>query len=64
MRKNGLALVRKVIQIPESGNFRLVESGIREIFSAESGMLGFGIRYSAKGIRNPTNDWRQESKFH
>ena len=57
MRKNGLALVRKVIQIPESGNFRLVESGIREIFSC-------GIRYLAKGIRNPTNDWRRESKFH
>ena len=32
-RKNRLALVRKVIQIPESGNFRLVESRIREIFS-------------------------------
>lgn len=33
MHKNGLALVLKVIQIPESGNFRLVESRIREIFS-------------------------------
>ena len=27
-------------------------------------MLGFGIRNSAKGIRNPANDWKLESKFH
>ena len=39
-----------------------LESG--KFFPAESGMLGLGIRYSAKGMRNPTNDWRRESKFH
>ena len=27
----------------------------------ESGILGFGIRNTA---RNPTNDWNPESKFH
>ena len=25
----------------------------------ESGILGFGIRNTAQGIRNPTNDWNQ-----
>ena len=39
---------------PESGNFLLVESGI----------LGLGIRNTAQGIRNPTNDCNPESKFH
>ena len=28
------------------------------------GILVFGIRKSAQGIRNPTNDWNPESKFH
>ena len=37
---------------PESGKFFLVESGI----------LGFGIRITAQGIWNPTNDWNPESK--
>ena len=36
----------------ESGKFYLVESGI----------LGFGIRITAQGIWNPTNDWNPESK--
>ena len=36
----------KRIRIPESRNFLLVESGI----------LGFGIRNPALGIRNPTKD--------
>ena len=27
-------------------------------------MLGFGIRYTAQGIRNPTKDWNPGSKFH
>ena len=36
------------------GNFLLVESGI----------LGLGIRNTAQGIRNPTNDWNTKSKFH
>ena len=37
------------------------DSGFREIF-VESGILGFGIRNSALGIRNSTNDWNTESK--
>ena len=28
------------------------------------GIPGFGIRNTALGIRNPTNDWNPESKFH
>ena len=43
----------KGIRIPESRNFLLVESGI----------LGFGIRNPALGIRNPTKDWNPESKL-
>ena len=45
---------RKGIRILEPGKFPLVESGI----------LGFGIRNTAQGIRNPTNDWNPDSKFH
>ena len=30
----------------------------------ESGFLGFKIRNTAQGIRNPTNELSQESKFH
>ena len=30
----------------------------------ESTILGFGIQNTAKGIRNPTNDWNPESKFY
>ena len=26
--------------------------------------LGFGIRSTAQGIRNPTNDWKPESRLH
>ena len=44
----------KELWIPESGNFLLVEFGI----------LGLGIRNTAQGIRNPTNDCNPESKFH
>ena len=40
--------------IPEFGKMLLVESGI----------LGYGIRNSAQGIRNPAKDWDPESKFH
>ena len=29
----------------------------------ESGILGFGIRNTAQGVRNPTNDWNPEFKF-
>ena len=39
------------------GNFGLwnLESG--KILLVESGILGFGIRKTAQGIWNPTNDW-------
>ena len=30
----------------------------------EAGILGFGIRNTSQGFRNPTKDWNQESKFH
>ena len=30
----------------------------------ESGILGFRIGNTAQGIRNPTNDWNPQSKFH
>ena len=36
--------------------------GIEEIFDCGMGILGFGLRNSAQGIRNPTNDWNPESK--
>ena len=37
--------------------FLLVESEIRETFAC-------GIRNTAQGIRNPTNDWNSESMSH
>ena len=30
-----------------------------KIFLMESRILGFGIRNTAQGVRNPTNDWNQ-----
>ena len=48
---HSLFALRKGIQILECDKILLVESGI----------LGFGIRNTA---RNPTNDWNPESKFH
>ena len=33
------------------------------ILLVELKILGFGIRTTAQGIRNPTNDWNPESKF-
>ena len=44
----------KGTQIPEAGKFLLIEFEI----------LGFGIRNTAQGIRNPANDWNPESKFY
>ena len=44
----------KGIGIPASGKFLRVESGI----------LGHRIRSTAQGIRNPSNNWNPESKFH
>ena len=44
---------RPMLGIPESEKFLLVESKI----------LGFGIRNTAQGIRNPTIDWNPESSW-
>ena len=44
----------KEIEIPESGKFLPLESGI----------LDFGIRNTTQGIRNPFSDWNPESKSH
>ena len=41
--------------------WKIYESGIREIFASQSGILGFGIWNTAQGIRNPTNDSNPES---
>ena len=42
----------------ESVRFSLVGFGIRQSFAVESRILGFEIRNTAQGIRNPTNDAR------
>ena len=53
--KSGFQNPRNVyLWIPESGKFFLKESGI----------WGFRIWNTARGIRNPINDWNLESKFH
>ena len=44
-------------------NRPFVEIGIRTNFARGTGTLGFGIRNTAQGIRNLTNDWNPESKF-
>ena len=44
----------KVIRTRESGNFKLIESGIRKISAC-------GIRKRAQGIRNPAYAWNPES---
>ena len=44
----------KTIRIPESWKFLPVEFGI----------VGFGIRNTDQGIRNPTNDWIIEFKLY
>ena len=55
----------KVIQFQESGEFLIVACRICETDSpVDCGILGFEIRNSAKGIKNPVNDWNPESKFH
>ena len=48
----------KRIRIQESRKFLLVvETRMEESFLVETGILGFAIRETAEGIRNPTNDW-------
>ena len=41
-----------------------VYTGNWKIGLMESGILGFGIWNTTQGIRNPTNEWYPESKFH
>ena len=36
----------------------------RKVLLVESGILDFGFRNTAQGIRNPTKDWNLEFKFH
>ena len=45
----------KGIRIPQFGKTLLI---------MESGILCFGTRNTAQRIRNPTNDWNPEPKFH
>ena len=48
----------KRIRIKKSRKFLLVvETRMGESFLVETGILGFAIRETAEGIRNPTNDW-------
>ena len=42
----------------ESVRFSLVGFGIQQSFAVESRILGFQMRNTAQGIRNPTNDAR------
>ena len=46
---------------PRRGN---LDYGLRKYFLVKSGILGFGIRNTAKRIWNPTKDWNPESKFY
>ena len=48
---NGLSPLMREFGFRNAGNFCL-------------GNLGSGIRNTGRGIRNPTNDWNPESKFH
>ena len=41
---------------PPLGSIGIVEYQIQQVYFVESGILGFGIRKTAQGIRNPTND--------
>ena len=48
----------KRIRIKESRKFLLVvETRMGVSFLVETEILGFAIRETAEGIRNPTNDW-------
>ena len=56
--------------VGESGKFLLVKSGAYNTIQYNtiqillSTPLGFEIRNTAWGIRNPSNNWNPESKFH
>ena len=53
----------KGFSIPETRKFWLVQLGIQEFLAWNAGILQFGIRNTAKGNRNPANDWNPESNF-
>ena len=48
----------------DSGKIGLVEAESGKILPVKSGIIGFGIRNTAQGIRNPTNKWNPESQFN
>ena len=61
LKESGIPLTIRI----RNPSFTDNESGIPEVGkSVESRILGFGIRKTAQGIWNPTNDWNPESKFH
>ena len=47
-----------------SGHFCLWNPESEEIIIVKLGILGLRIPNAAQGIRNPTNNWNPESKFH
>ena len=62
---SSLAPWKRYPRIPESDKLLLVTSEIQElIFLLDSGFVYIEIRKTAQGIRNPSNDWISESKFH
>ena len=50
--------IKTLLSIAPRKGIRISESG--KILFVESGILGFGIRNTAQGIRNPINYWNQE----
>ena len=44
-------------------NIATCEEGIWISKSLKSGIQGFGIRNTAEGFLNPTNDWNQNPRF-
>ena len=51
-------------EIQDPGNFCFWTLESQKVLLMESGILVFGIRNTAQGIRNPVNDWFSESKFY
>ena len=67
LSKDHLKSLIKLLQlfysiIPPWKGIWILES--RKFLRVEFEVLGCGIRNKAEGIRNPTNDWNPESKFH
>ena len=54
--------VSSILRAP-SGQACVVESGCHQIFAVQSGILAIGIRNTAQGIRNQTNECNPEYKF-